>query len=191
MKIERLSENKIKLTMTVEELHAKGLFNQQLLEDSIAWHDFFDEVLEAAEEKYGIQAAGSITIEIHAMTEKELILVLSFGSDDVIDDSGNEGLFVNTGSGIEEIYLFEDIEHVICLIFDCKKVRKIKSSLYFFDGRYYLYLHFKNYEEKALLEPSILEYAEFSKLTKEFLYEYGKVIIKEYATSRLFTHFDQ
>lgn len=190
MKIERLSDNKVKLSITYEELREKGCSKKHILEDSYIWHEIFDEMLDVVEEQLEIDTGGMIAIEVHSMAGEELVLILTIDHFDFLSEM--EDVPAETEgdmTGCELTFKFEDIENVIGFIHDEKKVRNIQSSLYYFKDAYYMCFSFDFDSQYESLEASLLEYAAPSSLSEELLKEYAILVIEVDAAQKVYEWF--
>ena len=86
MKLEKISDNKIKFSIGVEELEQKGLFEQDQWKDSYIWHDLFEEMLDEVQGKFGIETQVEITVEIESFDEQEICMILTLESEEDFSD---------------------------------------------------------------------------------------------------------
>ncbi len=144
MKLERISENKIKFSITVEELEQKGLFEQEEWKNSYMWHDLFEDMLEEVQWKFGIETQMEITVEIESFDEREVCMILTLEADEDYSDWED----IHEEAPPEERHLLvymEDIEDIISAV---KRVSDVhwwqhsngNTGLYFHEGRYYLFI---------------------------------------------------
>lgn len=75
MKLERISQNKIKYSITFEELLDKGLHEEEF--ESFIWYELFDEMVEIAKQKYQCDIPDTISIEIFSLNSSEIVLILT------------------------------------------------------------------------------------------------------------------
>ncbi|PMY00814.1 adaptor protein, partial [Pseudomonas sp. MPR-R5A] len=54
MHLERLNFNKIKIFLTLDDLIDRGLTKEDIWKDSLKWHQLFQDMLEEASEKFGV-----------------------------------------------------------------------------------------------------------------------------------------
>ncbi|WP_100331439.1 adaptor protein MecA [Bacillus xiapuensis] len=189
MKIERLSDNKVKLTITYEELRKKGCLKKHILEDSFIWHEIFDEMLEAIEEQLKIDTEGMIAIEVHSMAGEELVLILTIEHLEFLDKLKEAAIARAGERGFKHTIKFTDIENVISLVHDEKRIRPISSSLFYFKGAYYLCLSFDFSQQYELFEAVLKEYGTYSSLSVEMLEEYALTVIPSNALMKVYDHF--
>ncbi|GLY09822.1 adaptor protein MecA [Bacillus badius] len=189
MRIERLSDNKVMLSVTYEELRKKGCLKKHILEDSYIWHEIFDEMLDVIEEQLDIDTEGMIAIEVHSMSGDELVLILTIDHFDFLNKVEEAPAEIEDEYGCELTFKFADIEDVIGLVHDEKKVRAIQSSLFYFKDAYYLCFSFDFDSQFDDLESALLEYGWMSSLSEELLKEYAIQVIPEEATAKIYEYF--
>jgi adapter protein MecA 1/2 len=183
MKLERLSQNKIKYSITFEELVSKGFLEDGF--ESFIWHDLFDEMVEVAKEEYQFETTDTISIEIFSLNSKEIILILTI--DDISDLM--EGVTKQNEIIGKNIYFFESIEDVILLSLCFKNLKMdVSSKLIQFENHYYLIVKTENSESFHLL---CEEYGSHTKLSPEFLEVYGVLIFKEKALEMITSYFSK
>ncbi|MGE6258864.1 adaptor protein MecA [Heyndrickxia sporothermodurans] len=180
MKLERLAGNKIKYSITFEELSAKGFLQEEF--ESFIWYDLFDEMVEIAKKEYHCDIPDTISIEIFSLNSKEIVLILTMG--EVKQEGNHVNQFID--SKIKKtIFIFESIEDIILLAF-CLNNLQINANckLVVFEDNYYLItanehpliILFKEYGKEANLSISLIE-------------EYGHIIIENNALEQLITYF--
>ncbi|KMY54637.1 hypothetical protein AC623_12455 [Bacillus sp. FJAT-27231] len=189
MRIERLSDNKVMLSITYEELRKKGCLKKHILEDSYIWHEIFDEMLDVIEEQLDIDTEGMIAIEVHSMSGEELVLILTIDHFDFLNKVEEVPAETEDPYGCELTFKFADIEDVIGLVHDEKKIRDIQSSLFYFKDAYYLCFSFDFDSQYDALEAALLEYGWMSSLSEELLKEYAILVIPLEATEKVYEYF--
>ncbi|KAB7708888.1 hypothetical protein F9802_01715 [Bacillus aerolatus] len=189
MRIERLSDNKVMLSVSYEELREKGCLKKHILEDSYIWHEIFDEMLDVIEEQLDIDTEGMIAIEVHSMSGDELVLILTIDHFDFLDKVDEVPAESEDTLGCDLTFKFQDIEDAIGLVHDEKKVREIQSALYYFKDAYYICFSFDFDSQYDGLEAALLEYASPSSLPEEMLKEYATPVIQKEATKKIYEFF--
>ncbi len=189
MRIERLSENKVKLSVTYDELRKRGCLKKHILEDSFIWHEIFDEMLDAIEEQLNIDTEGMIAIEVHSMAGDELVLILTIEHLDFFDKLEDVAGGKSDEHGFEQTIKFLDIEDLIGLVHDDPRIRSISSSLFYFKGAYYVNFSFDFDSQFDVFEAVLMEYGMYSSLPEEMLKEYALTIIPSNAMRKLYQYF--
>ena len=78
MKFEKLSDNKIRITLSIRDLEEKDIDFHDFMSNSIESQDLFLDMLEEAEEKVGFKTRDcKVKIEALAMTENDFVLTIT------------------------------------------------------------------------------------------------------------------
>ena len=199
MKIEKLNENKIKFTITIDDLTARNIDLYSFVYNSPESQDLFWDMMNEAEREYGFNVddsmiyvetatAGSesFTLTVTKTNEKPL---LKINKDKATPSKDNLKLkrkkmpyFIKNG-----IFKFESFDDfcAFCNVANAKAI--VDTKLYSYNDNYYL---------KAGIMPttSILEYAQNSKdpaLLEAKLNEYGNSIIDCNVIEIISKHFNK
>lgn len=184
MKIEKLAEDKIKITITIDDLQARNIDLYSFVYNSPESQDLFWDVMNEAEKEYGFNVddsmiyveastsgSGNFTFIVTKTKEKPVVKFnTSKQTRDVIKLKRKKiPYFIKNG-----LYKFENFDDVcaFCKTADINSI--LDTKLYSYNDNYYL---------KAGMMPatSILEYADIEKtsaLMESRLLEYGNVIIE-------------
>lgn len=210
MRIEKLNENKIKITLSMEDLEEKDINFHDFMSNSLESQDLFFLLLEEAEEKVGFKTKDCrVKIEALAMTDDDFVLTIT----KTAADSFKKRLYATprkkpiakrvdrTKLSTNVIYKFNSFDDYCYFIefltknnlSDASKVAK-KILLYSYNDKYYLVLNElnTNYKKIPTFYTSITEFGSyiinpdlfFSKLN-----ESGKVFLKNNAFNKSFLHF--
>lgn len=188
MKLERISANKIKYSISFEELSGKGFLQDEMLKESFIWDDLFDEMLDEASKIYELETDGSVSIEIFSLTAKELVLILTLDEHE-LNGVKEEETVINTENKII-VFQFDELEDSILLskALHNLNLTLVPSSLYYFKDQYYLLL--SNHESiHDGLVSVCKEYGRIATITHAFLKEYGKLVVDEIAFDTLARYF--
>ncbi|MCA1054669.1 adaptor protein MecA [Rossellomorea aquimaris] len=195
MRLERISENKIKFSISVEELEQKGLFEQDKWKDSLSWHDLFDDMLDEVQGKFGIEAHMEITVEIESFDEQEICLILTLELDDE-DYSDIEGSLelIQPVMETDMLFYFYDLDGVIDVLKRLKDTQHLESctldiSLLHMENKYYLLFENVPQIRTLSIESIVLEYGESSNQTTCTMLEYGHPIILKQAMEMMTKYF--
>ncbi|OIU71211.1 adaptor protein MecA [Rossellomorea aquimaris] len=195
MRLERISDNKIKFSISVEELEQKGLFEQEQWKDSVMWHDLFEDMLDEVQGKFGIEAQMEISVEIESFDEEEICMILTLELDDE-DYSDFEGSMELVQPIIENDLLFHfiDFEVIIDVLNRLRHTSKFEDrplevSLYNYESKYYLLFENIPRSQHLLLKTIILEYGALSNQTAYMIKEYGHPIVLKQAMEKVTKYF--
>ncbi|MCM3180121.1 genetic competence negative regulator [Cytobacillus horneckiae] len=193
MHLERLNFNKIKIFLTLDDLIDRGLTKEDIWKDSLKWHQLFQDMLEEASEKFGVDIYGTVAVEVFSMQAQGMVMIVTMQEEAEEDEEllkeGFVDLQIDFGEQDYILYEFNDIEDVIAL---CKILNILyiaESTLFAKDGKYYLYVRCndKAYDNKVI--PILAEYGTLSLKSIHVLHEYGKVIIENKAIENIIRYF--
>ncbi|EDL63619.1 adaptor protein MecA [Bacillus sp. SG-1] len=182
MKLERLSSNTVKFSISIDELETKGILKDDQWRDSLVWHEFFEELMDEMYSEYGIDLESTVTVEINSVNSSEMVLILTLDEEGFEDDPFVDGEAEEDGYLLYKFHLFEDIlSFVRRLEFDdCEEL-----SLYSKDGIYFI-------EAKQWSKRLVSLAGEYGERTSETIYtvkEYGNIIIDRTCRDVLIEHF--
>ncbi|HEY4552352.1 MAG TPA: adaptor protein MecA [Bacillaceae bacterium] len=189
MRLERISQNKIKYSITFDELADKGFLQEEMVKESFIWDELFDEMLEEASKEYSLQTDGAVSIEIFSLTSKELVLILTLDEADSHGPCSGEGKDRQDRSILNEcIFEFDDFDHLVLLAHRLKNMEQVPSSLFHYRDRYFLILDIRGMKLEGVMS-LCLEYGTISPVTQYVLKEYGKTILDANALETLRSSF--
>lgn len=207
MKIEKLTENKIRITLNLEDLEEKDIDLHTFMSNSIESQKIFLDMLEEAEKEVGFKTDNyRIMIEALSLSNGTFILTVTKIETDV-DKEKTKYKKVHIKRKLadlnnkEVIYRFSSFEEFcdFCAFFAQESIinRKVfcnKCSLYTYNQNYYLILSNINFSLKftKTFFNHIVEYASpvhNSSLFKGKLQEYGEPIIKSNALNVCLKYF--
>lgn len=202
MKIERLSQDKIKIFLTFDDLLERGIQKDDMWREIPKVHELFSEMMDQAYSELGFDASGPLAVEVFALPAQGMVVIVTRGKmngsseertsdDDDADDEIYEMEVTLEQSDIV-MYSFRDFEDVI------QVCRQLQAAALTEDGRLYAYNNkYILALEPALIETSrhnavialLAEYGEATSVTYAMLEEYGKVIMPTEAVKEICTHF--
>ena len=209
MKIEKLNEDKIRITLNIRDLEEKNIDFHSFMSNSIDSQSLFLDMLEQAEEEIGFVTKDyKIMIEALATVEGDFILTVTRVLPD-IEKSNLKRKKVKISrkstkpSGDIAIYEFKSFDDFcdFCSSIDSNLIKTFKecfskSVLYLYESNYYLVLT-SIYARPDLLKnfcSSITEFGNYvhnSKLFNKKLSEYGSIIMKKNAINICKKHFSK
>ncbi|MBS4176542.1 adaptor protein MecA [Lederbergia citrea] len=190
MKLERISQNQIKYSISFEELSYKGFIQDDLLKESFIWDALFDEMLDEASRMYELEDCGAVSIEIFSLTSKELVLILTLDEEDMIEPSSEDVKKPVKAESENIIVMAADIDHIIMLVKYLIQIKheNILSSLYVLNSNYYLTIEKNGFNQNALYG-LCEEYGTIDPISLELLEDYGKPLIEKNALQTLHHYF--
>ena len=185
MKVEKLNENKIKITLDNNDLKSRNIDTHALIYNTPESQDLFWEVMQEVEKKYDFQVDESmIYVEAHMSQSGVFTLIVTRNQNSIIKRKPkvHEKNIRLKRKDIPEnlnakLFKFNDFSSLcnFCKIADKNEYRK--TSLYLLDSNYYLYISL--YSGNSILEFADVTQNQDKTLAK--ISEYGKTIYKENA----------
>lgn len=218
MEIERLNDTTIKFFITYKDIEERGFDRDEIWYNRERSEELFFDMINEAHDRENFEVEGPLWIQVQAL-ERGLEIIVTKGqiSDGnvkleipftknkqndlpvdenivkMLDEQFGDAYMDDIGEGPLELVIgFKDFEHLVSLSHTFKGV-EIANDLYFFEGRYYLYVTFDdekyNEDEQDDLLSRILEFGYESEITVYRLEEYGKKIMERDAMKLIRTHF--
>ncbi|KAA9007189.1 genetic competence negative regulator [Paenibacillus spiritus] len=200
MRIERLSQDKIRIFLTFDDLSERGIQKEDMWQEVPKVHDLFTEMMDQAYTELGFDATGPLAVEVFALPAQGMVVIVTRGKYDhhSYGASGEEEMpdeiyemEVTLEQSDSVVYAFRDFEvlieaaHVL--------IGRITSAgtLYSYNDKWYLYFDPKDFEEAELaaLVAVLSEFGDSSPVTQSVLAEYGKTVMADNAVEQLCEHF--
>lgn len=202
MKIEKITENKIRIILKQEDFKDKSIDIKKLLLTTPESQHLFLEILDKAKKEVNFDTDGhKLLIEAFSQSEDIFVFTITkyIESNIALKDKTKRYLTVKrknqTLNSLSYIYQFNNFEDFCAFCnfinrnnnINLKGIFKI-SILYFYNSTYYLVIDGINISHKSLnlFHSSLLEFSNSLAFTKNFkfkLKEHGKIIIKNNAIS--------
>ncbi len=213
MKFEKLSENKIRITLTAGDLKEKDIDYHDFMSNPLETQDLFLDILEEAKEKVGFNTTDyRVKIEALAMIDGDFIVNVTRMSESEKEKTlpststtkkkfkvRRKSLTPKSEQAIYKFDTFDDYCYFIEYLAqnNLSKVYTIAKEIiaYLYKGEYYLIFHNINAEDKNILKfySSITEFGTYinnSSLLVSKLKECGIVVIKNNALKTSLKHFN-
>ncbi|WP_113928674.1 adaptor protein MecA [Bacillus sp. P14.5] len=183
MKLERLSSNTVKFSISIAELETKGILEDDQWKDSLVWHEFFEDLMDEMYNEYGIDLESTVTVEINSVNSREMVLILTLSEEGFFEDDPFKAIeIVDDGLLLLEFQLFDD---VLAFTYRLLTGDYEEISLYSKDDKYFLEV--KGGSER--LSSLAGEYGEKASETIHTLKEYGTNIIDKTCKETLARYF--
>lgn len=192
MRLERLTNNKIKIFLTIDDLSDRGLTKEDVWKDSLKWHQLFHDMLEEASEEFELDIIGSVAVEIFSLHAQGMVMILTMIEQDEDEEQFDDGIIEMqvTVDGSEDIlFEFDNIEDVIQLAKRLLNAGVAGGSLHFMNDHYYLLMNGIMPEDVDKAVSLMAEYGVPSILSIHRLLEYGNEIMEERAVETLVHYF--
>lgn len=195
MKIEKLNDNKIKITFSIDDLEDKNIDLYSFMHNSQETQDLFWDLLNKAERECGFNVDNSM-IYVEATTTGGGNFTL------IVTKTNEKPSFISSQSkkkniklkrkntpiqNAENIYEFECFDDICEFIKVIDVTNIVDNSLYSMNGKYYL-------KSSHIPYNNILEYAQVCsnpKLLEAKLNEYGTLIINDFALQTISKFFSK
>ncbi|PGT87146.1 genetic competence negative regulator [Bacillus sp. AFS040349] len=193
MRLERLNYDKIKIFLTTDDLHDRGLTKEDLWKDSLKVHQLFRDMMNEASVELGFEAHGPIAVEVYSLHAQGMVIIVtnSKDSDDLDDDFSDDyiEMQVKVDESFDVIYEFESFEAIIQLSHYLYHQNILDGMVVYFQERYFLLLSDDQPMNIDNLVAILAEYGSPSTLTVHRLMEYGKIIMQNDAIEQIYNHF--
>lgn len=190
LRIEKLTENKIRITLNLEDLKENNIDLHSFMSSSIESQDLFYDMLDAAEREIGFKTKDyKLMIEALAVPEGKFILTVTRFLPEKEERKKlkvkRKNLELENGLSIYMFNTFDDYlefcNHVQKYLNNNTYIKLDQTSLYKYNSKYYLCITNINLDNFKTIHCSIVEFATHitnSDLFERKLIEYGKVIFK-------------
>jgi adapter protein MecA 1/2 len=191
MRIQKVNDNTIRIFISFTELAERDVSMADLFQRSAKTEQLFWELITQAREEVEFNLDQPFWIQATAASNDEFVITVmkqEDGTETVVKEK--EKKKSNRSRATEWVYVFEDFEDVLSAIKRIPDFARVRSSLFIFEGEYYLAVsHLGSGKKKHVAEAMFDEYGELVDVAKLFLEEHGRVIIKERALQTLKTQF--
>ncbi|MEI7024581.1 genetic competence negative regulator [Paenibacillus sp. y28] len=198
MKIERLSQDKIRIFLTFDDLSERGIQKEDMWREVPKVHELFSEMMEQAYSELGFDVTGPLAVEVFSMPAQGMVVIVTKGmqrgdSRDMEEDSDEEvyemEVTLETSDTIS--YMFRDFEHVVQAAKALHALDVICGAMYSYKDRWFLQMEPAELEEQrvATVIAVLSEYGEAASVTEAVLQEYGKTIFTAEAIKQLVQYF--
>ena len=193
MRLERITNNKIKVFLTFDDLSDRGLTKEDLWQDSEKVHQLFRDMMDSANDELGFEVNGSIAVEVYSLQAQGMVIIVTV-TDDISDEEFLDDYIemqVTIDESKEVLYEFSSFEHIIDLAKRLQPFQMGAGKIYYYQELYFLLLEEKNsHLEMETLISLLSEYGSPATMTIHRIHEYGKIIMEENALSTIRKHFN-
>lgn len=200
MKLERLNQDKIRIFLTFDDLHERGIDKEDIWHDIPKVHELFNDMINQAYEELDFEISGPVAVEVYSLPAQGMVVIVTRGKSAIRDRDEDEledyeedyyELEVTLDESDDVLFSFTDFDACIQVAHKIAPLIDGRGKLYKYHERYYLLLEGLDLEEDTseLLIALLSEYGEASTQSKYVLDEYGQTIIAENAIQVLCHHF--
>jgi len=195
MRMERLSQDKIRIFLTFDDLTERGIQKEDMWREIPKVHELFSEMMDQAYNELGFDASGPLAVEVFAMPAQGMVVIVTRGKRDAESPSEDEEEVYELEVTLEQseaiIYRFRDIEDAIGAAKTLKGRTTDEGRMYRYQNQWVLCFDPAGLESAGYhaLIAVLAEYGEATSITPAVLEEYGQVIIASDAVKVLSEHF--
>lgn len=192
MRLERMTNNKIKIFLTVDDLTDRGLTKDDIWKDSLKWHQLFHDMLAEASEEFDLEILGSVAVEIFSLHAQGMVMIVTLVEHEEDEGHFDEGIIEMqvTVDGSEDIlFSFANLEDVIQLSKRLLQAGVKGGTLFYMNDYYYLLMNGILPEDASRAVSLLAEYGVPSILSIHLLMEYGNEIMKDQAVETIVHYF--
>ncbi|QTH44823.1 genetic competence negative regulator [Cohnella sp. LGH] len=197
MRMERLSQDKIRIFLTFDDLTERGIQKEDMWREIPKVHELFSEMMDQAYNELGFDASGPLAVEVFAMPAQGMVVIVTRGklerdSESVVEDEEEVyELEVTLEQSEAIIYRFKDIEDAIGAAKTLAGRLTEDGKMYRYQNQWVLVFDPAGLESSSYhaLIAVLAEYGEATSITPAVLEEYGKLIIESDAIKVLAEHF--
>lgn len=199
MRLERLSQDKIRIFLSFDDLLERGIEKEDMWRDIPKVHELFNDMMEQAYNELGFEVTGPVAVEVFALPAQGMVVIVTRGKNASIyeDDADmNDDEVYELDFTLEEddtiVYTFPEIDPLIDLAHRLSPLLIDGGSLYVYKNRYHLIIKELDIDDERWdqIEALLSEYGDPSEETCHVIEEYGKAIIEDDAIKVLLEHFN-
>jgi len=195
--MERLSQDKIRIFLTFDDLTERGIQKEDMWREIPKVHELFSEMMDQAYNELGFDASGPLAVEVFAMPAQGMVVIVTRGklerdAESVVEDEEEVyELEVTLEQSEAIIYRFKDIEDAIGAAKTLVGRLTEDGKMYRYQNQWVLVFDPAGLESSSYhaLIAVLAEYGEATSITPAVLEEYGKLIIESDAIKVLAEHF--
>ncbi|MBP1155231.1 MULTISPECIES: genetic competence negative regulator [unclassified Paenibacillus] len=199
MKMERLSQDKIRIFLTFDDLTERGIHKEDMWREIPKVHELFSEMMDQAYMELGFDATGPLAVEVLAMPAQGMMVIVTRGkmnfshTEDTMDEDLEEvyELEVTLDETDQVTYAFHDFEDLLRLAKVINPLLTDGGTLYSYKNKWILLIDAADMEDKQLqlIVAVLSEYGDATSVTQAMLEEYGKTVIESDAVKVLCAKF--
>ncbi|MFD2445883.1 adaptor protein MecA [Bacillus sp. CGMCC 1.16607] len=193
MRLERITLNKIKVSLSSDDLFHRGISNDDIWKDSNKWQQLFHEMVDEASDEFGVDIRGQVAVEVFSLQTQGMIMILTMEEEFVDEEDFQSDGFIEmqvTVGGCEDcLFEFKDFEDIVQLAKRLADLNIFEGKLFYKDNKYYLLYDSTNQSMIEKIACILSEYGNPSLVSSHILDEYGTVIIDHKAIEKINKYF--
>jgi adapter protein MecA 1/2 len=198
MKMERLSQDKIRIFLTFDDLTERGIQKDDMWREIPKVHELFSDMMDQAHSELGFDPSGPLAVEVLALPAQGMIVIVTRGQIDFHHTSSYDEeveemyeLEVTLEQTDQISYVFNDFEDLLRMAKVLKPLVSDGGMLFSYKNKWFFQMDAADMEENAYqaVIAVLSEFGEAATVTRAVLEEYGKTVIAADAVQVLCTHF--
>lgn len=193
MRVQKVNDSTIRIFISFTELADRDISMADLFQRSSKTEQLFWELIAQAREEVEFNLDQPFWIQATVASNDEFVItVMKQEEQTETPAKEKEKKRPARGKVLEWVYVFADFEDVLAAAQRFPQLNNMRSSLFEFEGEYYLAVSRLGAGKKRQLAEAILdEYGDLVSATRDFLIEHGKVIIQQQAIPTLQSSFGE
>ncbi len=191
MRVQKVNDSTIRIFISFTELADRDITMADLFQRSPKTEQLFWELIAQAREEVEFNLDQPFWIQATATSNEEFVITV-MKQEDLVDSTVRDKEKRRSSKSRELAYVFSDFEDLLEAVLrlpemtKSKAKSKLESEVFQYEGEYYLTLSELGTGKKRLLAEAVLdEFGERVDVTKEYLHEHGKLILRENAIQAL------
>ncbi|MCR8634432.1 MULTISPECIES: genetic competence negative regulator [Paenibacillus] len=199
MKMERLSQDKIRIFLTFDDLTERGIQKDDMWREIPKVHELFSDMMDQAYTELGFDPSGPLAVEVLALPAQGMVVIVTRSkmdfhhSGESYDEEVEEmyELEVTLEQSDQISYVFHDFEDLLRMAKVLQPMVTDGGILFSYKNKWFLQLDAVDMEENGYqaVIAVLSEYGDAASVTRAVLEEYGKTVIAADAVNVLCTHF--
>lgn len=198
MKMERLSQDKIRIFLTFDDLSERGIQKEDMWREIPKVHELFSEMMDQAYNELGFDTSGPLAVEVFTLPSQGMVVIVTRGKINEMDLDSDElqeeiyELEVTLERSESITFSFDDFEPLLGAVYRIKDFNVEHCSLYSYKGQWVLQIDSIDLEDQEYdsVVALLSEYGQAVTLHKVYLQEYAKLVISDNAIEVLLQHFN-
>lgn len=198
MRLERLSQDKIRIFLSFDDLLERGIEKEDMWRDIPKVHELFNDMMEQAYNELGFEVTGPVAVEVFALPAQGMVVIVTRGKntsahdEDDFNDEDVYDLDLTVEDDEAAVYGFSEFDHLIDLAHCLSPLVIDGGSVYWYKGKYYFILQEIEVDEDRWekIVALISEYGDPSTVTRHVLEEYAKPVVPDDALKVIVQYFD-
>ncbi|PZE21972.1 genetic competence negative regulator [Paenibacillus xerothermodurans] len=198
MKMERLSQDKIRIFLTFDDLTERGIQKDDMWREIPKVHELFSDMMDQAYTELGFDPSGPLAVEVLALPAQGMVVIVTRGNIDFHHSSSYDEdveemyeLEVTLEQTDQISYVFHDFEDLLRMAKVLLPLVTDGGMLFSYKDKWFFQMDAAEMDESRYqaIIAVLSEFGDAASVTRSILEEYGKTVIAADAVQVLCTHF--